>query len=180
MWFELNLIKKGLVSIDQMLSAVKRQQLSRVPIGRVAIEQGKMTMSQVFQVLQEQAENPKSFGRLAIDMDFLSEEELSHLLRMQGNLEQPLGEILIEMGCLSREQLEAESQLFQRQMTLRFETYDRQENPCSAKTNRIRGHGRDKDATVPYPEVRRLPLARASKQRMATPRRPSVDGSGVS
>lgn len=133
MWFELNLIKKGLVSIDQMLSAVKRQQLSRVPIGRVAIEQGKMTMSQVFQVLQEQAENPKSFGRLAIDMDFLSEEELSHLLRMQGNLEQPLGEILIEMGCLSREQLEAESQLFQRQMTLRFETYDRQENPCSPK-----------------------------------------------
>ena len=130
MWFELNLIKKGLVSIDRMLSAVKRQQLGRVPIGRVAIEQHKMSMSQVFQVLQEQADHPKPFGQIAIEMDFLSEEELSHLLRIQSNQEQPLSEILIEMGCLSREQMEAERRSFHQQMAVRFETIDREECPC--------------------------------------------------
>ena len=64
------------MSVDQMLVAVQRQQLSRVPIGRLAIERGKMSMSQVFEVLKEQADNPKSFGQLAIAMNFLTEEEL--------------------------------------------------------------------------------------------------------
>jgi len=58
MWLELNLLKRGLVSIDQMLSAVKRQQLGRVPIGRIAIEHGKMSMSHVVAVLKEQADKP--------------------------------------------------------------------------------------------------------------------------
>ena len=63
MWFELNLIKKGLVSIDEMLAAVKRQRLTRAPIGRVAIEQGKMSMAQVFEVLKQQADDPRPFGQ---------------------------------------------------------------------------------------------------------------------
>ena len=130
MLFELSLIKKGIVTVDQMLIAAKRQQLSRVPIGRLAIEHGKMSMAQVFDVLAEQADNPKSFGQLAIEMDFLTEEKLGHLLLIQSNMEQSLSEILVEMGCASREQIDVESRSFHRQLRMRFETFDIEASPC--------------------------------------------------
>lgn len=124
MWFELNLIKQGLVSVDQMLIAVRRQQLGRVPIGRLAIEEGKMTMAQVFTVIEEQADDPKSFGQLAIEMNFLGEQELGHLLLLQNNREQPLVEILVEMGCIARERIEAENRAFRQELTRRFERFE--------------------------------------------------------
>jgi hypothetical protein len=130
MWFELNLIQKGLVTVEQMLAAVKRQQTGRIPLGRLAIEHGEMTMAQVFEVLEEQADNPKSFGQLAIAMNFLDEDELGHLLLIQSMQEQPLGDILVEMGCLSREQLEFESSSLRRTLTSRFETCDVEATCC--------------------------------------------------
>ena len=133
MWFDLNLIKKGLVSLDQMLIAVKRQQLGRPPIGRMAVVSGKMSISQVFAVLKEQADNPKSFGQIAIAKNYLTEEDLAHLLYLQSHAQQPLGEILVEMGCISREQMEEERRSFHRQLTTCLEAFDGEEDLCAAK-----------------------------------------------
>jgi hypothetical protein len=127
MWLELNLIKRGLVSIDQMLAAVKRQRLSRVPIGRVAVEQGKMSMSEVFAVLKEQADDPRPFGQLAIELNFLSEDDLNLLLFIQNKRRQPLSEILIAMGCVDRGEVDAESRLLHQQWTSSCETLERDE-----------------------------------------------------
>jgi hypothetical protein len=115
MWFELHLLKQSYVSIDQLIEAVKRHQLNRVPIGRLAIVKGRMTVAQVFQVLRTQADRDVPFGRLAVEMGFLTELELAHLLMVQSDETPSLSDILVEMGAIDRELLDAERQVFRRE-----------------------------------------------------------------
>ncbi len=124
MLLELTLIENGLVTMQQVMEAVTRQQTGRPPLGRLAVEHGEMTMGQVFEVLKRQADTPKAFGQLALEMGFLREEAIGRLLWLQGKREQPIGEILVEIGCLSQEKLESERRQLAAKLRHRFETCD--------------------------------------------------------
>ncbi len=107
MYFELELVRQGLISAEQLVAAIERQMQSRPPLGRLAIEHRKMTMTQVFETLREQVNSPRPFGRLAVDLGFLSNEELAVLLMAQRDRETPLSDILVESGAICQEQLAA-------------------------------------------------------------------------
>lgn len=102
MFFAMHLYRKGLVSADQVLEAVARQNESRVPIGRLAVQTKKMTIKQVAKVLAEQADRRELFGKLAVDMGFISEDDLARLLMVQNDQLKPLHEILVDMGAIDR------------------------------------------------------------------------------
>jgi hypothetical protein len=122
MWLALVLIQKGLVTVDEMLAAVKQQQMSRPPLGRLAMLQGKLKMSQVFQVLSEQVDTSKSFGQLAIELGLMDQATLAQLLLLQSEQERPLGDILVEMGLLSPERLDFEKREVTEMVTQCLET----------------------------------------------------------
>src|SRR5208282_236365 len=127
MLLELNLMKKGLVTVDQMIAAVKRQQLGRPPLGRLAIEQGKLSMAQVFAVLKQQAGDPRPFGQIAVEMNLLDREELNQLLYQQAGVAPPLSDVLVELGYVSRAYVEAESSSIRRQLLKLSEMFDHEE-----------------------------------------------------
>jgi hypothetical protein len=118
MFLALNLLKQGLVSLDELLAAAQKQQLTRAPIGKLAIQEGKLSMAQVFKVLETQATDPRPFGQIAIDMHFLDDESLCDLLLLQAGSEQPICEILLEMGFVTQKQIDREA-LRLRQESLR-------------------------------------------------------------
>jgi hypothetical protein len=124
MWFGLNLVKREIITVDQLLAAVKAQRLSRPPLGRLALEHGHLTMEQVFDVLRLQADSTKLFGQLALEQGYLSEALLGRLLLIQSRREQPLVEVLAEQGFVSREQLDEEFSRFQREVTDLYGVFD--------------------------------------------------------
>ena len=124
MWFELNLVKQNIITLEQLLAAVQSQRLSRPPLGRLAIEHDCMTMAQVFQVLEAQADSFKLFGLLAAEMGFLSRDDLARLIMIQGMREPNLGDILVEQGAISQKRLDSERHRFQREVTDLYGVFD--------------------------------------------------------
>jgi hypothetical protein len=110
MWISCHLLKKQLISADQLAAAVQRQIQSRPSIGRLALESRKLSMRQVKEILLVQAVDPKPFGEIAREMGFLSIEGLALLLFRQEELSQSLSEILIESGAIDRTRLQQELQ----------------------------------------------------------------------
>lgn len=127
MWLELSLLKKGLVSVEDLLEAVERQRSSQIPLGRLAVQSGKMRMPQVCKVLKVQADSPKPFGRIAVEMGFLSEPDLAQLLLHQSEQVKSVGEYLVELGAISSEQFETERRLFQHNVKVASTETDQEE-----------------------------------------------------
>jgi hypothetical protein len=106
-----HLVRKGLVSAEQMLRALDLQMKKRIPIGQLAVQTGHLTVGQVFKILSIQAEQRRRFGQIAVELGFLSKRGLEDLLAVQTLRSPSLGDILVSMGAIDRAALRAEEAL---------------------------------------------------------------------
>jgi hypothetical protein len=120
MHFGLYLKKKGIISAEQLVSAIEAQ-LATIPrIGQLALEEGILLPRDIFDVLRAQSESPDvRFGELAIEMRLMSRAELTRLLMIQSDRKRPLAEILVEQGVLTRQQANEEMTEFRQSLTKR-------------------------------------------------------------
>ncbi len=109
MFLGVNLVRRGVITADQLVDAVERQMNRRPRLGRLALETGKLTMKQVFAVLEEQTVGNQPFGETAIELGFITKRQVSNLLRKQRDMTPSVSECLIEIGAIDRETLDRES-----------------------------------------------------------------------
>ena len=109
MHFGLYLKNKGVISAEQLTTALEEQLDSLVPIGQLALEEDLLSARDIFTVLQAQNNSPgERFGDLAVEMGMMTRDELMRLLMIQADRKRPLVEILVAQRTISQTQAAAE------------------------------------------------------------------------
>lgn len=105
---ELNLIRTGVISPDDLVEALSLQDELRPALGQVAMEAGMLTPRQVRESLALQDEEPDLlFGEAAIALGHLNRAGLAELMLQQDQQQRPLLEVLVELGRLTEAQARA-------------------------------------------------------------------------
>ncbi len=97
---------QGVLSDQQVLSALDRQRELTSPIGRIALQTRTLTMKQVNATLSSQLGSELRFGEQAIALGFMDRTDLEFLLTQQDQMRPKIGQVLIEMGIASGEEID--------------------------------------------------------------------------
>jgi hypothetical protein len=106
MHFGMYLKKKGVITAEQLVSALEVQMINLVPIGQLALEEGILSARDIFDVLRAQSGAPNvRFGDLAVEMRLMTRDDVMRLLMIQADRKRSLGEILVRQGVLTESRL---------------------------------------------------------------------------
>lgn len=100
------LLNKGLVSPDNLASALADQKNTRLKLGVLAINAGLMTAEQVDKVHAEQQRVDKRIGDLMVEMGFVTRDQIEELFKTQPSGHLLLGQALVDKGYMSNAQFE--------------------------------------------------------------------------
>ena len=107
MQFGIYLCRNGIITADQLVTAMEMQDEQMVPLGVIAMEEGKLSVRDVFSILRVQSDLPNDrFGDIAIDLGLMTKRDLAELLMLQSNRRAKIGDCLTSLGFLSQEQLD--------------------------------------------------------------------------
>lgn len=101
------LVRRGLLTADQVLEAVDRQNSLRPFLGRLAIEEGRLSVRQLFDTLK-QMQPCDRFDETVVRLGHLTQADLGHLYTLQSKRVPSLDKILVSMGAVNRETVKAE------------------------------------------------------------------------
>ncbi|MFQ5673600.1 MAG: hypothetical protein ACE5G9_10935 [Nitrospinales bacterium] len=100
------LVQRGLVTEEEVLRAVDTQAQSRIPLGRLAVDNHFLAGGDLFRILSRQRKTSgKRFGEIAIELGLLTKEQAEKLLEIQGQTSKKIGDILVSQSALSQNSL---------------------------------------------------------------------------
>jgi hypothetical protein len=109
MHFGLYLKNKGVISAEQLVSALEAQLATIPPIGQLALEEGIISPRDIFDVLRAQSESPNErFGEIAIGMGLMTRDQLMRLLMIQADRKRPVADMFVTLGIMSAQKVTAE------------------------------------------------------------------------
>jgi CheY-specific phosphatase CheX len=106
------LLEKGVVTAEQLLSAVKVQQKKNLRFGDYARAKGHLTDNDINHLHGKQKHTDMMIGELAVKLGMLDQEQVDELLTMQENDHIFIGEALRQNGYISHDVLNRELDLF--------------------------------------------------------------------
>jgi hypothetical protein len=100
------LLSRGVVTQEQLFSAMERMEQYYMRLGTLAIHEGYMTSSEVDEVIIEQTHANRKFGELAVELGYLTNDQVIDLLHMQRIDYLLLGQTLVDDGVITTQELE--------------------------------------------------------------------------
>lgn len=100
------LLRKGVVSPEQLLDVMKTASGSRVKLGTLCIHAGLMSAAEVEKVFILQTHVDKRFGEIAVEEGYLTDSQVNELMKDQGPNYLLLAQALVESKILTHEQIE--------------------------------------------------------------------------
>jgi len=100
------LLKRKLISAEQLRHVLERESSTKVRIGILAIDAGYMTAQQVNQVNEMQKRENLRFGEIAIKQNYMTHEQLDELLSNQKQSHLSISQTLLDMDIMGFEQVE--------------------------------------------------------------------------
>jgi len=120
MKFGLYLKNKGVITAEQLVSAIECQHNRMPPLGQLAMEAGILSPREVFSVLRCQSDIPhERFGEVAVALGVMTPAQLQRLLMIQWERKPDVGEVLVNQGVLSQAQADAELAAYRQAMERR-------------------------------------------------------------
>ena len=107
------LVASNRLSKDQFEQIKEKQDLIRVRLGLIAVNEKYMTLDQVEEVNHLQAIMDKRFGDIAIEKEYLTEDQLNTLLSLQGNAYQAFIQLLVDYQYMTMDEIMDSLQIFQ-------------------------------------------------------------------
>ncbi len=101
------LLRRQLVSSEQLSEALQIQKNTRLKLGVLAINAGLMTADQVEKAHDRQQRADKRIGDVMVEMGFLTKDQVEELLRTQPTGHLLLGQTLVDKGYMSNAQFES-------------------------------------------------------------------------
>lgn len=129
MQLETYLLERGVVTPQQVTSAMDRQRESRPPLGSLAIAEAALTARDVSTILHwQQASRAQRFGEIAVGLGYLSESDIEHLLALQAKLTLSLTDALVDVGIPDESACREAAAEFERLMARGRSSDDRKES----------------------------------------------------
>ncbi len=100
------LLRKGVVTPEQLLSVIKAASTSHVKLGTLCMHAGLMSPAEVEKVYVMQTQVDKRFGEIAVDEGYLTASQVEELMENQGPHYLVLAQELAEQGILNHEEVE--------------------------------------------------------------------------
>jgi pSer/pThr/pTyr-binding forkhead associated (FHA) protein len=97
------LLRKALISPDQLNAALSHQTSDKKKLGQLLLEQGLISQQDLEQALENQT---IQLGQVLVKRNLITLEQLEYALKQQKLTKKMLGEILVLMGLVSEKQLE--------------------------------------------------------------------------
>lgn len=113
-YFGQYLLKKHILSTEQLRDVLIDEHLVRPRLGVLAIDAGLMTADEVEEVHRLQHVMDKKFGEIAISRDYLTTKQLDDLLESQKVRRLNLSQAVVDKGYLTLGQLEAALENYKR------------------------------------------------------------------
>ncbi|WP_096201549.1 hypothetical protein [Bacillus sp. FJAT-45350] len=98
------LLNKGLLSPEQLETALELQKSTHLKLGVLSVNAGYMSAAQVEEVHQKQMQVDKRFGEIAIDLGYMTDAQLEDLLSSQKHSHLLLGQVLLDENIMTLEQ----------------------------------------------------------------------------
>ncbi|MGB1236675.1 MAG: chemotaxis protein CheX [Pseudomonadales bacterium] len=102
------LLEKGLITPEQLLTAISLQKASNPSLGKIAVDKGMLSEAQAEAINAEQQRTDQRFGDLAVTMQLLSDAQVGELIDTQKAGRKFFGQILIEEDFLNAAAVEEE------------------------------------------------------------------------
>ena len=100
------ILRKKIISIEQLSQALSEAVNAKPKFGALAIAAGYMTAKQAEMVHAEQMKTDKRYGDICVEKGILSPKQVESLLRQQATSNALLGQVLIEKGYITIEEYE--------------------------------------------------------------------------
>ncbi len=100
------LLRKQLVTAEQLSEAFKTQKGTRMKLGVLAINAGLMTAEQVEKAHIEQQRADKRIGEVMVDMGYLTKDQVEDLFKTQPAGHLLLGQTLVDKGYMTNAEFE--------------------------------------------------------------------------
>ncbi len=102
------LLEKGIVTKEQLLSAIHYQKTKVLKLGEIAVREGFLTEEQALKINEQQKVKDMFFGELALQMGLLTQEQVKKLINLQESSHIYLGEALVQLNYITKAQLQEE------------------------------------------------------------------------
>lgn len=106
------LIERGLVSEDDVISALEMQSKNNIPFEKAAIAMQFLNMKQIYKILTYQIDTDLSFSEVAEKKGYLRRHEINLIHDYVSKNRLLIGDILVQMKKLTRESLKREIEGF--------------------------------------------------------------------
>ena len=100
------LLRKGVVTPEQLVTAIQDSTESHVKLGTLCIHSGLMSANEVEKIYVLQTHRDARFGEIAIEEGYLTPAQLEDVMEHQGPRYLILAQELIEKGILTHDELE--------------------------------------------------------------------------
>lgn len=112
------LLKKGVLSSEQLKESFGLEQSTHVKIGVLAINSGYLTATQIEEIHELQKKQDKRFGEIAIAKGYLGHDQLKELLSQQKKGHLLLSQVILDKGYMNLEQIEKYLNLYKEESGL--------------------------------------------------------------
>lgn len=102
------LLEKGIITPQQLLTALELQKEFNPSLGQLAVKQGYIDNDAANKINLEQQRTDQRFGDLAISLGYMDNTQVDELFNVQQSTRKFFGEILVEQGFIDHATLEAE------------------------------------------------------------------------
>lgn len=102
------LLEKGIITPQQLLTALELQKEFNPSLGQLAVKQGYIDNDAANKINLEQQRTDQRFGDLAISLGYMDNTQVDELFNVQQSTRKFFGEILVEQGFIDQATLEAE------------------------------------------------------------------------
>ena len=118
------LLRKQLISPENLSEAFQIQKNTRLKLGVLAINAGYMTADQVEKAHDQQQRADKRIGDVMVEMGFLTSEQVEELLKTQPSGHLLLGQALVDKGYMTTEQFETALRSYKEETSISDSDFD--------------------------------------------------------
>jgi hypothetical protein len=111
------LLKRGLVTLSDVLRARLLQKKHNRPVGELARQRGWLEEEDIADILRTQEDSRKKFGEIAVKKKYLTLSQVNELINIQKDNFLYLGEALVQLGVITKDESEENLREFEKQAT---------------------------------------------------------------
>lgn len=95
------LLNNGLITSEQLKTALELQKTTHVKFGVIAVDEGVLTSAQVQEIHDKQKQLDKRFGEIAVELGYLTDNQVEQMLSAQKNNHLLLAQAVVDQNYMT-------------------------------------------------------------------------------